>query len=198
MPAGRRPSRPHPAASWARRARVCVAHGPPWSGRRRVGQPQAWTRPTNPGWASCPRGDESAGPPSRTRLTPSATVRGEPYRPAAVVNGPRTAAVPTAVGAALRVVGCPGGPRCRRGRGGGTRPWRRTRSHPVARAGQGQGAGRFPRRASRVWAPQAGGRGRASRRARTIASGVCVGRLPGVRERSSRPWGPSRRARSIP
>jgi hypothetical protein len=67
MHAGRRPRRTHHAESGARRARVWVAQGPPWSGRLRFGSPHAWNQRVNPGVASGTRVDASAWPPSRQR-----------------------------------------------------------------------------------------------------------------------------------
>jgi hypothetical protein len=76
MTAGRMPSRTHHAERGASLTRVCVAHGTPWSGRRRWGKPKSVNRRTHTGLASCTRVAVSAWPPRRQRLQPSAPVSG--------------------------------------------------------------------------------------------------------------------------
>ena len=78
MHAGRRPRRTHHAASRDRRARVVGAQGTPWSVRSRFGSPHAVHTRVNPGVAAGTRVEESAWPPSRKRLEPSATGSGSP------------------------------------------------------------------------------------------------------------------------
>jgi hypothetical protein len=78
MHSGRRPRRTHHADHWESRARVLVAHGTPWSVRRRGGRPKAWNTRVNTGLASSTLVEERAGHASSKRRSPSLMVNGEP------------------------------------------------------------------------------------------------------------------------
>lgn len=150
------PEAPPRAESGDRLARGWVATGPPFSVRRRRGRPNSCNTRVKTGLASCTAVERRAWQASRKRLSPPATVRGEPSRPSLVLTWPLTFAGQLCVGALMLVAGLPGCPRRRRRRFRGTSPFRLKILQTVERAGQGQWGWRVVRIASRCLAPPAG------------------------------------------
>jgi hypothetical protein len=173
-----------------------VAQGTPVSVRRRRGPPQSFKRRVNPGWAAGTAVEPRAWPPTRDRLKPSATVRGEQSRPWPVWTCPVQSAVQTSLGAERPVAGGPGRPMRRWERGVGPMPWRVRRSPTGARCGRARRGWRLGRQARRGLPPQEGWRRRVARRAAMTSGAVAVTAGRGWRERSARPAGPQRRERS--
>ena len=198
MPAGQMPRRTPHADHGDRWARVLAASGTPLSVRRRHGRPNSLHTRANTGLAAATLVEDRAWQRRSKRLSPSVLVSGEPLWPSPVVKGPMKSALRTSFGAAMALVGWPGGPMTRRLRVLGTPPWRLRMAQTGERAGQGQQGWRLYRLDHGVVAPQDGCRPRASRSAATTWSGAWRGEGLGRRERSSRPCGPCMRERSIP